>query len=334
MMDPESTIESGLTERTELETGGPSENEKRSGAVAPRESQSLAIELFHQQKQSKRKAAGPQTRLGKETSSRNSTKHGLFSKLLLLPGESPAEIKKLWAGLRDYHRPEGVQEESAVEELVHIEVCMKRLRLAEWAEIQKNMKTFEWDQQNPRPVETEKNGRLTVASINYGMIQKIHDPDAVNCCLEILRILHRQIKDRGFNPEEDTHLLEKIFGERIEDHMRTDLYDIYLGYLRVTEMPEEERLREGCPSPEQCRRDVVKYIKKKINWLERYREERASFEAERQHFEILSRSVLDGPALDRFNRYEKRLRLARERTLNQLERLKRMRRGQTVLPKT
>jgi hypothetical protein len=56
----------------------------------------------------KKKASGPRTPLGKATSSRNATSHGIFA-AVLLPGESRSEYKKryaaraaLYSGLTDY----------------------------------------------------------------------------------------------------------------------------------------------------------------------------------------------------------------------------------------
>jgi hypothetical protein len=66
--------------------------------------------------------------------------------------------------------------------------------------------------------------------------------------------------------------------------------------------------------------------------LRRYRKQRAAVEATRMRFEILSRNIPDGPVLDRLLRY--RTSLGREfgRVLAQLERLQRIRSGQTVPP--
>jgi hypothetical protein len=92
-----------------------------------------------------RKATGPRTELGKRRASRNATKHGVFSKVVVLEGESQAEYQKLWAGLREAFRPVGEHEELLVEKLAVNEWRRRRLLGAEKAEVTKNMEFLEWD---------------------------------------------------------------------------------------------------------------------------------------------------------------------------------------------
>ena len=65
-------------------------------------------------------STGPRTITGKNRSRRNALKLGLFSKQLLLEGESPAEFEKLLRGLREYWLPQGLQEEIHVERLASL----------------------------------------------------------------------------------------------------------------------------------------------------------------------------------------------------------------------
>jgi hypothetical protein len=58
----------------------------------------------------------------------------------------------------------------------------------------------------------------------------------------------------------------------------------------------------------------------------------AYFELERTLLEALRLSIPEGPGLDRLLRYEASLERTFDRTLNQLERLQRMRLGQPVVP--
>ena len=60
---------------------------------------------------------------------------------------------------------------------------------------------------------------------------------------------------------------------------------------------------------------------------------RASIESDRTKLEILRRSVPDSSGLDRLLRYETSLERTFDRTLSQLERQQRMRRGQPVAPR-
>jgi hypothetical protein len=62
-------------------------------------------------------STGPVTPAGKAASSRNSFKHGLYSKALMYPGENPAELDALKADLRRDHQPANTTEEIVVNEM-------------------------------------------------------------------------------------------------------------------------------------------------------------------------------------------------------------------------
>ncbi|MDQ2774044.1 MAG: hypothetical protein M3Y57_03820, partial [Acidobacteriota bacterium] len=62
-------------------------------------------------------STGPRTPEGRAASSRNSFKHGLYSKALVYPGENPAELDALKADLRAEHQPANTTEEILVNEL-------------------------------------------------------------------------------------------------------------------------------------------------------------------------------------------------------------------------
>ena len=62
-------------------------------------------------------STGPVTPAGKAASSRNSFKHGLYSKALIYPGENPAELDALKADLRAEHQPANTTEEILVNEM-------------------------------------------------------------------------------------------------------------------------------------------------------------------------------------------------------------------------
>ena len=60
------------------------------------------------------KSTGPKTTEGKALASRNSFKHGLYSKQLVCAGEDPAELDTLRATLRSEHQPVNTTEEILV----------------------------------------------------------------------------------------------------------------------------------------------------------------------------------------------------------------------------
>ena len=62
-----------------------------------------------------RGATGPRTPQGKERSKHNAIKHGIFSNLPFLDGESKAQFDSLLNGLREDLKPEGTLEEVLVQ---------------------------------------------------------------------------------------------------------------------------------------------------------------------------------------------------------------------------
>jgi len=77
------------------------------------------------------KATGPRTPAGKERSKRNALKHGIFSKVALLKGESRSQYNSLLNGLQDDIRPEGKREEVLVDKLATLFWRYRRFIIAD-----------------------------------------------------------------------------------------------------------------------------------------------------------------------------------------------------------
>lgn len=77
-----------------------------------------------------RGATGPRTPQGKERSKHNALKHGIFSNLPFLRGESKAHFDSLLNGLREDLKPVGTLEEVLVEKLATIFWRYRRLLVA------------------------------------------------------------------------------------------------------------------------------------------------------------------------------------------------------------
>lgn len=88
-------------------------------------------------------STGPRTPQGKARSSQNSFKHGLYSKHLVMPGEDPAELDSLKAGLIAEHQPVNDTESILVNELAEHFWRIRRMRRLE-AEAFRPEKLAEW----------------------------------------------------------------------------------------------------------------------------------------------------------------------------------------------
>ncbi len=79
-------------------------------------------------KQNAQLSTGPRTEAGKLASSRNSFKHGLYSKNLVIQGEDPADLDALHDDLRREHQPANTTEEILVNELAENYCRLRRMR--------------------------------------------------------------------------------------------------------------------------------------------------------------------------------------------------------------
>jgi hypothetical protein len=138
------------------ESGEPSGN-----GVAPHQEEGTdkAAEPTTSQAPTKRaqKRGGPTTIQGKEKSRRNATKHGLSAKVVLLEGESPAKLRSILQGYRDYFQPVGMPEEDVVQELAVLKWRSNRMLGAERAEIELEKKY------NSRTADSSEHGSNTPA---------------------------------------------------------------------------------------------------------------------------------------------------------------------------
>jgi hypothetical protein len=277
-----------------------------------------------------RRATGPRTELGKRTASRNATKYGIFSKVVLLKHESSADYRKLLTGLREALQPEGALEDLLVETLATTAWRKRRLLLAEGAQIRMNTEFLVWDRVARRVKETSEQTSSLAGTI--GIIRFKDNPDVVRYCIDSLKILQNQIEESGFKFETNTDILKKLYGPRQEAPLVADLYELYLMCFHVSNVPEEERVREGYGSPEQSKDAMLRKIKDEIRRLRFLEKENASVETKRMELEFESRNVPDALSLERLLRYEASLERAFDRALSQLERLQRIRHGQSVPP--
>jgi len=92
--------------------------------------------------QSENPSTGPRTEEGKQRSSQNSLKHGLFStKSFLLPGESQEEFDKLLYRYNREHQPKGPTEEDLVDYLAHTEWRRRRIPALEADSIERSLES-------------------------------------------------------------------------------------------------------------------------------------------------------------------------------------------------
>ena len=77
------------------------------------------------------KSTGPTSVTGKATSSMNALKTGIHAESLLLPSENLADLDQLTADYYQHHQPANPDTRAFVDELIHCEWMLRRLRVAE-----------------------------------------------------------------------------------------------------------------------------------------------------------------------------------------------------------
>jgi len=280
-----------------------------------------------------RRATGPRTRQGKERSKQNATRHGIFSKVAVLEGESQAEYAALLNGLRDDRQPVGELEELLVEKLASLFWRERRLLIAEAAEIRAQAEFVEWDGMERDRQESAGFPELTLTG---GIMRWIANPEVLQGCLHLLEVLKEAIEKDGFDSEFDRTILTKLYGspeQKVQENWKKTLFDPYLVWFHTSRHTDEERKQKGYASSQKCKEYFLKEVNEEIQRLERYRKEQATISARRLELESLRRNVPEAPQLDRLLRYETTISREIERTLNQLERLQRTRLGQPVPPR-
>ena len=90
-----------------------------------------------------RLSTGPKTKQGKQTASRNSAKHYLTAKQIVVPGEDPVAFEELQAGLLESWNPATSQEHLLVDEIAQNAWRLLRVRRLEAATFDYMMPSLE-----------------------------------------------------------------------------------------------------------------------------------------------------------------------------------------------
>ena len=259
----------------------------------------------------------------------------IFSDAILLKGESREKYESLLKQLWEALQPEGRLEELLLEKLATIVWRHRRLLTAEAAEIRTSTEFVEWDRRTSQKEEAEEKARampiLPNLGESVGLIHNIRNPNILERCLELLFELQRRIKDDGFDREQDAETLDQIYG--YTGHLREMLRDSYTQWVDTAEGSEDEHEGEGYATPEECKQRFCATSKGRSIGFKRDQQTSAAIESDRTKLETVRQNVPDSPGLDRLLRYEASLERAFDRTLNQLESLRRQRLGQPVAPR-
>jgi hypothetical protein len=274
----------------------------------------------------RRTANGPRTAIGKQRSSQNARKYGVFSSSLLLKGESKTQFRSMLHGMKEYFQPEGEMENLLVENLALLSWRSRRVLRAECAEIEKERALVGVNVRTQRIKEDQSK----ILGIRWNCPNSI----TLNRALNLLDDLRSGIKDRGFDKEGDFPILLELYGTG-DDRIPPGIFRSYIYCMEAAEVYSsggDPKVGTGVPL-EKAKEVIDKEIEEEIKKLERLIPWVNDREKQLLECDEVRSLIPPQVASDHLTRIETHLARQIDRTLSQLERLQRMRLGQPVMPR-
>jgi hypothetical protein len=320
-------------------TEPPSTSAKSNGSVPPSCAPKMSVREHEQPSTPKsakieqdrplsvHKATGPRTPQGKQRSKFNALKHGLQSKAVLLQDESRAEYGSLLTGLREDLQPQGKLEAVLVENLAALLWRKRRLIQVESAEISKN------DFLRGDSLEPEDIQQLDCTQQDGASVEEPSDSRGLKYIPKAMRVLINYriaLEDDSLDEKEKLRIHEEIVD--LEKRHATDrrIIQKVAELLHLSKaLPKSE---ERADDPDQSKKEIYRLLDAQ---LERFM---SSYNilldkvARRTMYSMLAPRIPSQEVLDHLLRYEAHLSREFDRTMTQLERLQRMRKGQPVAP--
>jgi hypothetical protein len=275
---------------------------------------------------SSQKSTGPRTQDGKRRSKLNALKHRLFSKSTLLKSESRSEYNELLNGLKYDFQPEGVSENVLVEYLA-VNLWRKR-RLLE-VELQESSKDDILAAKFTMMIASQDLNHVG----NPDYVDKTYGDGNKNLLLigDYIKRLERVRLSILIGSRDRNSDLARAFRQSASDPKnRERTIDTVVETSRLA----AEYMKENENSDGSHRMDETTClaIDEEINRLKSLYVLALEFESQKLDHNVNVSRIPSADVSDRLIRYEAHLSREFDRTLTQLERLQRSRRGQSILP--
>jgi predicted nucleic acid-binding Zn-ribbon protein len=246
-----------------------------------------------------------------------------------MEGESRQHYELLRRGFMEQFKPVGAVEEVFVERLAILELRHQRLIIAEGAEVRQRTWFMNWDQDMKYKQELSEAGyetnleNLSLPLLPVGLLHKTENPRILAVCIKYLSDLRERIEKNGFDYERDWKVLAILNGGPL---------CIWKKFSEELQEAENKRQRGEPVSSPFSKQSTLEELADDIRSLKAEATAQAEVLAERANMKLVSLIVPESPNLERFMHYETHLSRERDRLLNQLERVQRMRRGQPAPP--
>jgi len=299
------------------------ENREKSSADfgAPQQSEQTSVVARH--------APGPRTTAGKQRSSRNATKNGIFARALVLKQESRPEFNALLTKLKDELRPKGMLEALLVEELAGIIWRKRRFILAENAEISNTDKLKIIEAIQARRLEAWDRSRS--GTRGGGVLKPTSNRFLIDEAKEMLTIFREGLEKTREKIAANSWVLTKLYGLDEDGEAPPGIARMLTCLLKLVS-DDAHGTSDGSNSPDEYKKLIIELIDEEIKTLDAEQELQGSFENLKAEYRAVAALVPPQGAMDRLIRYETHLNREFDRLLNRLERVQRMRRGQPAPP--
>jgi hypothetical protein len=256
-------------------------------------------------------------------------KRGIFSKaILFLEDESAAQYAALIKDLREDRRPEGTLESILVEKLAILIWRERRLLRAESAEIENSplVKTLD----SERAQQTEVWDCLRADETSGGMLRHCSNPLVIQEAIGMLNVLRKGLEESGFPEDPKSWFLKKLYGLDHHGPAPLSFYHVYQVYWRKA----TERVKDSDSplSSDDLKEKLIEKFDQEIERLEILQISHRFEEELREEYETAAALLPSQDFTDRLIRYQAHFSREFDRTLNQLERLQRIRRGLPIPP--
>jgi hypothetical protein len=274
-----------------------------------------------------RGATGPRTQRGKQKSKQNALKHGIFSKVVLLREEPRAEFNSVLRGLRNDFKPEGTLEGVLVDNLATILWRKRRLLIAEGAEIRKGTEFVDSDL-----LRLAKDEEARILQEGGPLVRKTANARILYACIEMLELVKGWMETEDFDELLGEGVRIMLYGKNGSESSLTSVFDQYLNILRIIRSNASAGHQTDPSYLQKCKSVLLNLLDEEISQFKKIQCAQLLEENNRIEIEWLRGNVPDAPQLDRLLRYEAILQRDFDRTLSQLERQQRIRKGQPVSP--
>lgn len=288
----------------------------------------MSLKQIAANQQNAQKSTGPKTTDGKSVSKMNALKHGILSKAVLVRGihakESSRELSALQQRFWDELNPVGPVEEMLVDQIVTAHWRLRRALTAESGEIALSVDGGWWKREKHNPL----THLLAMPPNPFSETLVTQLEQSAWGCRYLIHCLSgvRQAVERD---GELTEAELTDFNKSLRDQgygLSNKLQSFRTWLISNPEKMEAAELRV------RHKEQVLKYLDRKIRdleYLQARREQRENSEEKAQQAAAVLPSV---EVLEKIQRYETKLERQQCRAMAQLERLQRMRKGETVPP--